>query len=152
MLERMNTIARKLPTVARAFLGLVFTVFGLNGFLHFIPQPPISGAPAAWFGALYATGYMLPLIFATQLAAGVLLLSGRWVPLALTLLAPVIVNILGFHLFLAHGGYALPFVVLAVEVYLAWSYRDAFAPLFRSHAPIHVAHSATRRSDVALSA
>src|SRR5438552_2879816 len=89
----MNTIARKLPSVARVFLGFVFTVFGLNGFLHFIPQPPMSGPPADFFMALFGTGYMVPLIMGTELVAGVLLLAGRFVPLALTLLAPVIVNI-----------------------------------------------------------
>src|SRR5947207_2751540 len=130
----MNTIARKLPAVVRVVLGLVFTTFGLNGFLHFIPQPPMSGPPVDFFGALFATGYMLPLVLGTQLVAGLLLLSGRYVPLALTLLAPVIVNILGFHLFLEKGGFALPLVVLAAEIYLAWTYRAAFAPLLRSHA------------------
>ena len=151
----MNTIVRKLPSVARVFLGFVFTVFGLNGFLHFIPQPPMSGAPADFFMALFATGYMVPLIMGTQLAAGVLLLAGRFVPLALTLLAPVIVNILGFHLFLAHGGFALPLIVLASEIYLAWINRDAYAALLRAKTvsrstrfdfkkPSHVANAATR--------
>ena len=128
----MNTITRKLPSVARVFLGLVFSVFGLNGFLHFIPQPPMSGAPADFFGALFATGYMVPLIMGTELLAGVLLLSGRFVPLALTLLAPVIVNIVGFHTFLVHGGFGLPLVVLASEIYLAWVNRDAYAALLRA--------------------
>jgi uncharacterized membrane protein YphA (DoxX/SURF4 family) len=117
---------------ARIVLGLVFFVFGLNGFLHFLPQPPMSGPPAEFFGALFATGYMLPLIKGTEVVAGVLLLAGRYVPLALTLLAPVIVNILGFHLFLAPSGIGLPLVVLALEVVLAWSYRSAFRPLLRA--------------------
>ena len=127
----MNTIAQKIPTVARIGLGLVFTVFGLNKLLHFLPQPPISGPPAEFFGALVGTGYMVPLLAATEIIAGLMLLSGRFVPLALTFLAPVIVNILGFHLFLAKGGFALPLTVLAGEVYLAWAYRDAFAPMLR---------------------
>jgi uncharacterized membrane protein YphA (DoxX/SURF4 family) len=135
----MNTINRKLPTVVRYLLGAVFTLFGLNGFLHFLPQPPISGPPAEFFGALFASGYMLPLVMGTQLVAGLLLLSNRFVPLALTLLAPVIVNILAFHVFLAKGGYALPLVVLAAEVYLARAYRDVFAPILRSHASPRVA-------------
>ena len=130
----MNAIVRKIPTAARLGLGLVFTVFGLNGFLHFIPQPPMSGPPAAYFGGLVAMGYMLPLLMGTELVAGLLLLSGRLVPLALTLLAPVIVNILAFHVLVAHGGYALPLVVLAAELHLAWAYRSAFAPMLRWHA------------------
>src|SRR5438477_1745787 len=104
----MNTIARKIPTVARIGLGLVFMVFGFNKLLHFLPQPPISGPPAEFFGALFATGYMLPLLATTEIVAGLMLLSGRFVPLAVALLAPVIVNIVGFHIFLAKGGFALP--------------------------------------------
>jgi uncharacterized membrane protein YphA (DoxX/SURF4 family) len=127
----MDTISRKFPTVARILLGLVFATLGLNKLLPFLPQPPISGAPAQFFGALVATGYMIPLLAVTEIVAGLMLLSGRFVPLGLTLLAPVIVNILGFHLFLAHGGFPVPAVVLALELYLAWVYRDAFAPMLR---------------------
>src|SRR5262245_14008901 len=94
----------KLPLAARVVLGLIFTVFGLNGFLHFLPQPPSTPAAMAFGGALAATGYMFPLIKGTEVLAGVLLLSGRYVPLALTLLAPVVVNIVAFHLFLAPAG------------------------------------------------
>ena len=133
----MNTITRKLPTVARMGLGLVFATFGLNKLVPFLPQPPISGAPAEFFGALFATGYMIPLIAVTEIVAGLMLLSGRFVPLALTLLAPVIVNILAFHLFLAPAGLGVPALVLGLELYLAWTYRDAFAPMLhmRSVAP-----------------
>jgi putative oxidoreductase len=127
----MNRIVRKVPTVARIGLGLVFTVLGANKLAPFLPQPPISGAPAEFFGALIATGYMIPLLAVTEIVAGLMLLSGRFVPLGLTLLAPVIVNIAGFHLFLAKGGFALPVVVLALELYLAWTYREAFAPMLR---------------------
>src|SRR5580704_167164 len=127
----MNTIARNFPTIARVGLGLVFATFGLNKLLPFLPQPPISGPPAQFFGALFASGYMIPLIALTEILAGLMLLSGRFVPLGLTLLAPVIVNILGFHLFLAQGGYGVPVVVLALELYVAWTYRDAFAPMLR---------------------
>jgi uncharacterized membrane protein YphA (DoxX/SURF4 family) len=127
----MNTITRKLPTIGRVGLGLIFGVMGANKLLHFLPQPPISGPPAEFFGALFATGYMLPLIAMTEIVAGLMLLSGRFVPLGLTLLAPVLVNILGFHTFLAHGGLGLPVSLLAIELYLAWAYRDAFAPMLR---------------------
>ncbi|AKU93835.1 hypothetical protein AKJ09_00499 [Labilithrix luteola] len=127
----MNAIARKLPTVARIGLGLLFALMGLNKLVPFLPQPPISGPPAEFFGALMATGYMLPLLAVTEVVSGLMLLSGRFVPLALTLLAPVIVNIVGFHVFLAHGGFAVPLMVLGLEVYLAWAHRDAFAPMLR---------------------
>jgi uncharacterized membrane protein YphA (DoxX/SURF4 family) len=112
--------------VARVLLGLVFFVFGVNGFLHFIPQPPPPAPAMAFFGALFATGYMLPLIMGTQLLVGVLLLVNRFVPLALILIAPVIVNIVVFHIALAPAGLPLALIVLALELVLAWSYRGAF--------------------------
>lgn len=119
-------------TIARVVLGLVFFVFGLNGFLHFLPQPPMSGPPAAFFGALAATGYMLPLLKGTEVIGGTLLLAGRYVPLALALLAPVIVNIVAFHTFLAPSGLAIPLVVLGLEVFLAWSHRSVYRPMLQA--------------------
>ena len=119
---------------ARILLGLIFFVFGLNGFFHFLPQPPMSGPPAAFGGALLATGYMFPLIKATEVIGGVLLLSGRLVPLALTVLAPVVVNIVAFHLFLAPSGLPLPLVIVALGVFLAWSYRSAFSGVLQVNA------------------
>ncbi|HVU02129.1 MAG TPA: DoxX family protein [Polyangiaceae bacterium] len=121
--------SRNLSHVARYLLGAGFTVFGLNGFLHFIPMPPPPPSAGAFLGALVATGYLFPLIKGTEIVAGLLLLSNRWVPLALTLLAPVLVNIVAFHAFLAPAGLALPLVLLAAELYAAWSYREAFAPM-----------------------
>jgi uncharacterized membrane protein YphA (DoxX/SURF4 family) len=124
---------------ARILLGIVFFVFGLNGFFHFIPQPPVSGPPADFAGALMATGYFFPLLKGTEVVAGALLLTGRLVPLALTVLAPVIVNIFAFHLFLAPAGLALPVVIVALEVFLAWSYRSIFRPVLRVRAEPDVA-------------
>lgn len=135
----MNAVTSKLPTVARVLLGLVFFVFGLNGFFHFIPQPPMSGPPAEFAGALVATGYMFPLIKTTEVVGGLLLLSGRLVPLALTLLAPVIVNIVLFHLVLAPGGYGMLAFLLGAEIYLAWAYRDAFRGVLNVNAKPAVA-------------
>jgi len=123
---------KKAAIVARYLFGIVFFVFGLNGFLHFLPQPPMSGPPADFAGALFATGYMFPLIKGTEVIASLLLLSNRFVPLALAMLAPVIVNIVGFHAFLAPSGLALPFVCLALEVFLAYAYRAAFAPMLQA--------------------
>lgn len=117
----------KVTLAARLVLGLIFFVFGLNGFFHFLPQPPMSGPPADFLGAIIATGYLFPLLKGTEVIAGALLLSGRLVPLALTVLAPIVVNIVGFHLFLAPSGLPLPLVVVALGVFLAWSYRSAFA-------------------------
>jgi uncharacterized membrane protein YphA (DoxX/SURF4 family) len=127
-------MAAKVVTGARVLLGLIFFVFGLNGFLHFLPQPPMSGPPADFAGAMVATGYLFPFVKGTEVLSGVLLLSGRFVPLALTILAPVVLNIVAFHLFLAPAGLAIPIVVLALEVFLAWSYRSAYRSVVRANA------------------
>lgn len=131
-------IMQKFFTAARLLLGLVFFIFGLNGFFHFIPQPPMEGPPAAFVGALVASGYLMALVKGVETVAGFLLLTGRQVPLALTLLAPVIVNILLFHLYLAPAGLALPIVITLLEIALAWAWREAFLPLFRVTQPVRV--------------
>ena len=114
---------------ARILLGSIFVVFGLNGFLHFLPQPPVPEAAGAFFGALAATGYMLPLVFGAQLVGGGLVLAGM-VPLGVAILAPVIVNIVFFHLFLAPAGLGPAVVVTVLALFLAWAHRDAYGALF----------------------
>jgi hypothetical protein len=128
----MTASSRKIATAARILQGAAFLVFGLNGFFRFLPMPPPPPAAGAFFGALFATGYMLPLIKGTEVVVGALLLSNRFVPLALTLIAPVIVNIVAFHSFLAPAGLALPLVLLATELVLAYSYRAVFAPMLKA--------------------
>ena len=128
----MTRTQYKVKTAARLLLGAVFTVFGLNGFLHFLPAPPPSGLAAVFVGGLAASGYMFPLIKGTEVVVGLLLLSNRFVPLALTILAPVVVNILAFHLFLAPAGLALPLIVTALGIYLATTERATFAPLLHA--------------------
>jgi hypothetical protein len=125
----MELIRQKIPSIARIILGLAFSVFGLNGFLGFLPQPEHPGAAGAFLGALAATGYMFPLIKGTELVAGLLLLGDRFVPLALTLLAPILVNIVAFHLVLDSSGLGIVALLLAAELFLAWSYRGAFLPM-----------------------
>jgi uncharacterized membrane protein YphA (DoxX/SURF4 family) len=129
---------RLLPAIARILMGVVFFVFGLNGFLNFIPQPKTAmpeGA-AAFAGAMVKTGYMMPLVTGTQLLVGILLLLNRFVPLALALIAPVIVGIITFHLFLAPTTIGPGIVVLVLELYLAWSYRHAFRPMLMAKTPL----------------
>ena len=123
---------RIVAIIARVLLGLVFFVFGLNGFLQFMPNPPPTPAAGAFFGALLATHYMFFLIFGTQVLGGALLLIGVAVPFALTILAPVIVNILCFHIYLSPALLPMALVVAAFELFLVWYYRAAFAPLFSS--------------------
>jgi len=117
--------------VARVLLGLVFVIFGLNIFLHFIPMALPEGAAGDFSKALFVSHYLW-VVGALQIAGGALLLSGRFVPLGLTLLGPVIVNILCFHIFLAQSGLPLAIVVLVLALLLLWSYRENFAGLSRS--------------------
>jgi uncharacterized membrane protein YphA (DoxX/SURF4 family) len=119
--------SRYLTTAARILMGLVFLVFGLNGFLNFIPQPPsLPDKVAAFLGALRETAYMLPLIFGTQLLVGVMLLVNLYVPIVLVVIAPVIVHIIAFHIFLNPSGIVPGLIVLALEIYLVYSYRSAY--------------------------
>lgn len=118
-------------TIARILLGIMFTVFGLNGFLHFIPQPPPPGGLAGEFThALFASGYLYP-IMALQLVSGLLFLTGRYTPLALTLIGPVIVNILLFHLTMAPAGIGPGAMAAILWAVVFYSQRSAFAGIFR---------------------
>lgn len=112
-------------SIARILLGFVFLVFGLNGFLHFIPMPPPTGLAAQFAGVLSASGFMF-VVFALQLTAAVLLLVNRYVPFALTLLGPVLVNILLFHAFMAPAGLLLPVVLAVFWSLVAYGHRAAF--------------------------
>ena len=139
----------KIPVNAARYLqGGLFLLFGLNGFFQFLPMPPVPEAEGRFLGALFATGYMFPLIKGTEVLSALLLLSNRYVPLALTLIAPVLVNILALHLFLAPGGLPIPLVLLATELYLAYRYRDAFAPMLRSRVEPSVSSSEVSHSRV----
>jgi uncharacterized membrane protein YphA (DoxX/SURF4 family) len=131
-----RSITRHLPLVARVLMGLVFFVFGLNGFFNFIPPPPgpMPEGAVALGGALMKSGYLFQLIKGTEVLAGAMLLSNRFVPLALALIAPVVVNIVLFHAFLEPSGLAIPAVIVVLEVYLAWSYRDLYRPMLAMRA------------------
>ena len=116
-------------TIARILLGLLFTVFGLNGFLHFIPQQPIPGVAGQYIGALFVSHYLV-VVFLLQLIGGLLLLANRYVPLGLLLLGPVLVNILLFHSFMAPAG--LPMALIATLLWLVVfaGVRKAFTGVF----------------------
>ena len=124
-----KSFGRFVPHIVRTLLGLMFTVFGLNGFLQFMPAPKEMPQPVMNFlGALMST-HMMGFISGVQLLAGVLLLLNLFVPLALTLLAPLLVGILFFHASLAPESIAPGIVVTVMELYLAWAYRGAFRPM-----------------------
>jgi putative oxidoreductase len=115
--------------IARVWLGLVFVVFGLDAFFNFIPKPPIPKNEAgAFYGALLSSGYLYA-IKCFEISGGFLLLIGRKVPLGLTLLGPVIVNILFYDIFLDHTALPVGIVVAALALFLLWVYRRAFAGL-----------------------
>lgn len=116
---------------ARIILGLSFVIFGLNGFFQFIPLPPPASPEAgAFLGALFQSGYFFPLLKATEIIAGVLLLGNILVPLALILLSPIVVQIFAFHAALDPGGMLLPTVFVVLMAFLGYVYRNSFAPLF----------------------
>lgn len=143
----------KATTAARVVLGLVFFVFGLNFFLHFLPEPPITGKAGEFMGGMMVSGYLLQLVHATEAIAGAALLARRFVPLALTVLAPIVVNIVAFHAFLMPPmTLGVPVVVLALEVFLAWSYRAAFRSMLRARDEVGAATHQTARVPAAASA
>ena len=118
--------------IARSLLGLIFVVFGSNMFLHFIPMPPPPEGPARDFmTALFVSRYLY-LVGALQIAGGLLLLTGRWLPLGLTLLGPVIVNILCFHVLMAPAGLPMAMAVSALALFLLWRYRENFAGIVKT--------------------
>jgi uncharacterized membrane protein YphA (DoxX/SURF4 family) len=126
----MKTVLRAVP---RVLLGVVMLLTGLNKIFWFAPMPHMSPALTAFMGALKETGYFLPFIGIVEATGGALLLVNRFVPLAITILAPVLVNILGVHTFLDVRGFPLALILIVLDVYLAWANREAFRSLFVAH-------------------
>jgi putative oxidoreductase len=122
---------RIVSAIARYLAGVIFLVMGLNGFLHFIPLPPPGGIAGQFMGALYVSHYLW-VIFAFQVIGGLLLLVNRYVPLALAVLAPVIVNILTFHVLMAPSGLPMALFVAILWVAIFIEVRPAFSGLFQS--------------------
>jgi uncharacterized membrane protein YphA (DoxX/SURF4 family) len=133
-LPRRSNAARYGTAIVRILLGLAFLVFGLNGFLNFIPQPTdMPQDIMAVMDALMKAGY-LAVVSATEVLVAVMLLTNRFVPLALALLAPIIVGILTFHIAMAPATIGPGIVVLLMELFLAWAYRGAFRPMLAARA------------------
>jgi putative oxidoreductase len=116
-------------TIARYLLGVIFLVFGLNGFLHFIPMPLPPGVAGQFFMALGVSHYFI-VVFLLQLVAAVLLLAGRYAPLGLTIVGPVVVNILCYHIFMAPSGLPMAVILLVLWLLAVVNVRSAFAGLF----------------------
>ncbi|MGE0550623.1 MAG: DoxX family protein [Kofleriaceae bacterium] len=142
---------KRITPVARVLLGLVFVVFAASYFFPFLPPQPMPPEPAlALVGALVGSG-LLTMVKTIELVAGLALLANRAVPLALAVLAPIIVGIVFFHVALAPAGAALALGVLALELVLAWSYRDAFRAMLRWRvAPAGVAVTSAAPSELAV--
>jgi len=116
--------------IARFLLSLTFLIFGLNGFLHFIPMPPPTGTAGQFMGALFVSNYLV-VVFLLQIIPAILLLINRYVPLALTLLAPIIVNILLFHTLMLPSGLPLAIIVTVLWFLVFLSVRPAFVGLLQ---------------------
>jgi uncharacterized membrane protein YphA (DoxX/SURF4 family) len=118
--------------IARLLLGLIFVVFGLNGFLNFLSMGPMpTGLAGQFIGALFLSHYFW-VVAALQITGGLLLLVNRYVPLALVLLGPVIVNILCYHAFLNHAGAPLAIVVTLLWFVVFYGHRQSFSGIFVS--------------------
>jgi len=118
--------------IARSLLGLIFVVFGSNMFLHFIPMPPPAEDPAREFMTALFVSHYLYVVGALQVVGGLLLFTARWTPLGLTVVGPVIVNILCFHLLMAPAGLPMAIVVSLLALFLLWRHRGNFAGLVKA--------------------
>ena len=121
--------------ISRVLLGLIFVTFGLNMFLNFIPMPPPPEGPARQFMTALFMSHYVYVVGALQVLGGLILLSGRWMPLGLTLLGPVIVNIACFHVLMAPAGLPMAIVVSLLALFLLWRYREHFAGLLKNGGP-----------------
>ncbi len=131
----MSTKIKSLAVVStRIVLGLIYFVFGLNYFLNFLPMPPPSGGPSETFiTGLFQSGYFFPFLKGIEVILGAALLIGIFVPLVLVILMPISLNILLFHVFLTDNP-IMSVVIIALQLYLAWAYRDYYKPLFQRKA------------------
>lgn len=119
--------------IARILLGLVFLIFGLNGFLHFMPMQPPPGLAGQYLGVLFVSHYLVA-VFILQIAGAVPLLLNRFVPLGLVILGPLIANILLFHALMQPQGLPLAVAVLVLWLIVFYSVRRAFAGIFAARA------------------
>ena len=119
------SVRNYLPAIVRTLLGALFVVSGANKLFPFMAMPAMPGPATSLLGALAATGYFLPLLGLTEVVGGLLLIASRYVPLALVVLAPIVVNIAFFHVVLAPD-LASVVMIVGAQIYLAWVYRDAF--------------------------
>jgi putative oxidoreductase len=121
---------RTASQIARYLLGFIFLVFGLNGFFHFLHMPGPTGVAAQFFDAIFVSHFYV-VIFLLQIVPAVLLLANRYVPLALTILGPILFNIICIHVFMIRAGLPLAIVVTVLWLLVAYSVRSAFSGIFQ---------------------
>ena len=124
----MNT---KITLGLRLFLGAIFTIFGLNGFLHFIPMPPPSQEMQSFMGGLMGSGYFFPLLKGTEILCGLAFLSGLYVPVAAIVLAPITINILAVHIFLDTAGLPMGIILTLAHLGLGYQLRDVYKDVLK---------------------
>ena len=132
---RLNTknyiMKNKTVKIVQIIFGLILIIFGANKFIGFMPAPDLPEAAAAFMGALSKTGYMFYFIGAVEVVTGLLLVFNKWIGFALILLAPVAVNMIFFHLFLAPGGIGPAALVFILNTFLIYKYWNQYKPLFK---------------------
>ncbi len=122
---------RYLNLILTAVFGAFWLIFGTNGFLHFFSPPQPSGAAADFMQALDNAGYVMPLVYATQIATGLMLLTRYFIPLGLLLLAPIVANILLYDVFLNQGGLVIGIVIGLIYAFLLFANRKHFLPFLK---------------------
>lgn len=121
----------KATTAARVIYGLLWVVFGLNFFFHFLPQPPPPEAGMKYLSGLMAAPYFFPLLKTTEVVVGALLLANIAVPLALVVISPIVIQILLYHTVLDTAGAPVALLVTALNLFLGIAYWKNFKPLFK---------------------
>lgn len=118
-------------TICRVLLGIIYLVFGLDYFFHFIPyQPNHTGRVAAFKAALINVGYFYPMIKSIQIVGGLSLLVNRYAPFFAVVLFPISVNVLLYHTFLVPSGWLMGVVLMVPNLFLGYAYREYYRGMF----------------------
>ena len=120
--------------VIQILFGGIFLLMGANYFFHILPEPPASIQAKAFLGAMSMTGYFMEFVKIVEIVCGALLIMRTFVPLALIVLAPVVVNIMLLHMFLNPSGIPMGIVITGMQVFLMWAHRDYFVNLLATKA------------------
>ncbi len=119
-------------TAVRILLGLIYLFSAINAFLQLTPPPAFEGKAQLFMQGLFSSGYFFPFLKIVEMVAGVLLLAGRYMTLAIAVLLPITINILLFHIFLYPGGSAIAVALTAANLFLVYSYRERYVPLLKA--------------------